>query len=119
MLKKMFDIIEGLWGTAVPAMRLDVDRRERPRVSVDEEIRGKLLDAKGTPFSAVVRDASPKGVRIVSDRPLPVSMPLQFQRKEVLFFGEVIHCSPSEEGYTVGVQLLQYLDLSSIKSLGL
>lgn len=119
MLKWVLDMIENFWGPAFPAMRLESDRRECPRVSVDEEIRGRLLDARGTPFRAVVRDVSSKGVRLVADCLLPVSVPLQFQRNGIIFFGEVVHCAPSEEGYAVGVQILEYLDPSRLKSLGL
>jgi len=85
---------------------------ECPRVCSGEQIQGKLLDARDTSFTAVVRDGSSDVIGLSASLRLPVAAPLQLQYKGVMFLGEVIHCAPSAEGYIVRVQLLQYLDPS-------
>jgi hypothetical protein len=114
----MIDTIGSLCVPVPPSAHFHADRREFPRLPVDEGVCGETLDATGMAFTAIIRDASPKGVRLAVDRPMPISAPLQFHWKQLMFLGEVVYCAPFETGYVVGVLLLQYLDPSPFRTLG-
>jgi hypothetical protein len=117
MLSRVISTIGSLCFPVATRTEILADRREFPRLRVSEVVHGEILDATGMGFNAIIQDASPRGVKLAVDRPMPISVPLQFRWKQVVFLGEIVWCAPSETGYVVGVLLLQYLDPSPFRSL--
>jgi hypothetical protein len=86
-----------------------MDRRREPRIRAYETVNLTVLGSAGysTPANAI--QLSAHGMRLVTDRPIPVNAAIKVICDDWLGLGEVCYCGEERGHYVVGVQLDQAL----------
>jgi hypothetical protein len=86
-----------------------MDLRQTPRVPTEKVVKLVVLGDPEIVAQATVRDASEKGLGLVSTKPAPVGSAVQIEFEDSIFLGESIHCKETAEGFLVGIELKEVL----------
>ena len=82
-----------------------MDRRREPRIRAYETVNLTVLGDAGCSTPANAIQLSPHGMRLVTDRPIPVNVAIKVVCDDWLGLGEVCYCRPDRGHYVVGLQL--------------
>ena len=86
-----------------------MDNRREPRFEADQPVVVTVLTEPPTRLDARVRNASGRGLGLVTATPLPAGAPLRIEIDDSVVLGEAIYCHPDREGHFIGVELDQVL----------
>lgn len=86
-----------------------MDRRREPRFETSTRVRVTLLGDDEVALDGRMVEISDCGMRLMLDRPLPVSAAVRVDYDDTLLLGEVCHATQQGEDYVVGLALDQVL----------
>ena len=91
-----------------------MERRAQPRASVEERVWVTLLSAESAAqdieFEALLVNVSQQGMRLVTDRAIPVSHPVRILTAQRLVLGEAMYClADGPSRYVAGIAVEQVL----------
>jgi hypothetical protein len=86
-----------------------MDRRREPRIRAYETVNLTVLGAAGysTPANAI--QLSAHGMRLVTDRPIPLNAAIKVVCDDWLGLGDVCYCHQERGHFAIGLQLDQIL----------
>jgi len=82
-----------------------MDRRKEPRHAATDPAVLFLLGDTEASWPVTVQNRSPNGMAILSDRPIPLAVPLRIDCNGQMFLGEACYCSLTGSAFLVGVKL--------------
>ncbi len=82
-----------------------MERRKEARVSSTQPALLTILGGEGRKLPVTIENRSQSGLAIRVSQALPLSSPVRIDTGDQLLLGEVCHCSPSGDGYVVGLQV--------------
>jgi len=85
------------------------DRREYPRIPTDEPVIVTVLGPNSSKRTGRVRDISAKGVRLVLDEAIPISIPLRIDVFDTMLLGEACYCTLIDQEYHAGIRLEHFV----------
>jgi hypothetical protein len=89
-----------------------MDRRQQPRVSINQEVTVTILgNPDSSPFRAVAVDMSGSGMCLLSPLPVPYQAAVKVEADGLLLLGEVIRVVSGEQGHTLGLKLQHSLSM--------
>ena len=86
-----------------------MDQRREPRFEVDQPVAVTVLCEPQTRIAARVKNASGRGLGLVTAAPLPPGAALRIEIQDAIVLGEAIYCREDPEGHFIGVELDQVL----------
>jgi hypothetical protein len=86
-----------------------MDKRREPRFQADQRVVLTFLTEPQTRLDAVVKNASGRGLGLVTAAPAPSGAPLRIEFEDSIVLGESIYCRADRDGYFIGVELDQVL----------
>jgi hypothetical protein len=86
-----------------------MDKRREPRFQVDQPVVLTILTEPQTRLDAVVKNASGRGLGLLSSCPVPAGAPLRIEIDGSIVLGESIYCREDRDGHFIGVELDQVL----------
>jgi PilZ domain len=82
-----------------------MDSRSQPRLEANEPVHVTVLGACDTKFLGRITHSSSRGIGILADQPAPLGSAVKVEWGHILLLGEVCHCRPEGDGYTIGLEL--------------
>jgi hypothetical protein len=86
-----------------------MDKRREPRFETDQPVVLTILTEPQTRMEARVRNASGRGLGLMSSGPVPPGAPLRIEIDDAIVLGEAIYCREDTGGHFLGVELDQVL----------
>jgi hypothetical protein len=86
-----------------------MDKRREPRFHTDQPVVVTILTEPRIRLDARVKNASGRGLGLVTDAPVPSGAPLRIEFEDSIVLGESIYCRDDRDGHFVGVELDQVL----------
>src|SRR3954454_4801301 len=86
-----------------------MNKRREPRFQADQPVVVTILTEPHTRVDAMVKDASGRGLGLLTATPVPSGAPLRIEIEDSIVFGEAIYCRADRDGNFVGVELDQVL----------
>jgi hypothetical protein len=86
-----------------------VERRKEPRLKPAQPLQVTVLGLGQPPVAGTVVDMSGKGLRLRLPFAVSCGSPIKVEAPELMLLGEVCHCQPDQEGFTVGLMVLHSL----------
>jgi hypothetical protein len=86
-----------------------MEHRREPRVPFDRPVALTLLGDREIRLSASVKNASPRGIGVMTAQPLSPGAALKIEIGDSIFLGEVMYSRNAEGGYFSGIELTQVL----------
>jgi hypothetical protein len=86
--------------------RADRNRRAERRLLCSDLVKARWVTAAGERREevAILEDLSPSGASLFLGVPAPAGVPLTLATPEREFKGKVRHCTPTNNGYLIGVE---------------
>lgn len=86
-----------------------MEQRREPRFEADQWVMVTVLAAKPTRMRARVRNASGRGLGLITSAPVPAGSAIRIEIDDSLVLGEAIYCRSDQNTHFVGVELDQVL----------
>jgi hypothetical protein len=86
-----------------------MEQRRESRFRADQPVVVTVLSESEVRLEARVRNASGRGLGIVTAVPLPPGAAIRIEMDDAMVLGEAIYCRSDREGYFIGVELDQVL----------
>lgn len=90
-----------------------MERRSEVRIPYDESVQVTILRDAPRTHAGRSRNMSGRGLCIWMAEPVPVSTPVAVEWRNAVLVGEVCHCSPDVDGFTMGLRLNEVLNMTS------
>ena len=86
-----------------------MDQRREPRFRAEQAVVVTVFGESETTESAVVKNASNRGLAIEMSSPVAAGTALKIQLEDAVVLGEAVYCRSAGESHLVGVELDQVL----------
>jgi hypothetical protein len=86
-----------------------MENRRIDRVPVEKPIILTILGDPEIRLVASVKDASPRGIGVITAEALKAGAPVKIEIGDSIFLGEVMYCRPMEKSFFAGIELTQVL----------
>jgi hypothetical protein len=86
-----------------------MENRREDRVPVERPIVVTVLGDRETRLKASVKDASPRGIGVLTGEAIAANAAVKIEIGDSLFLGEVMYCRPVDGGYASGIELTEVL----------
>ena len=86
-----------------------MDRRREPRFETGQEAQITLLDEQPATMPARLENLSARGMRLITNQPLPVNSPVRVDLNRSVLLGEVCYVQPLGKGFAIGLVLSEVL----------
>ena len=86
-----------------------MENRRVDRVPVEKPITLTILGDPEIRLVANVKNASPRGIGIVTSESLPAGAAVKIEIGDSIFLGEVMYCRPLDQDFFAGIELTQVL----------
>ena len=86
-----------------------MDQRREPRFAANQSITVTLLGEDAGTETAIVRNASSRGLAIAVANPVAPGTALKIEFEDGFVLGEAVYCRRESESYFVGIELDQVL----------
>ncbi len=86
-----------------------MEQRREPRFQADQPVVVTVLNDTEIRLEARVRDASGRGLGLLSPVPVPPGAAIRIEMEDSIVLGEAIYCRREREGHFIGIELDQVL----------
>jgi hypothetical protein len=86
-----------------------MENRRVDRVPVEKPITLTILGESEIRLVANVKNASPRGIGILTSESLPAGAAVKIEIGDSIFLGEVMYCRPMDQSFFAGIELTQVL----------
>ncbi|MBV8731252.1 MAG: PilZ domain-containing protein [Acidobacteriia bacterium] len=87
-----------------------MEQRAELRFVIDQPVAVLVLGGKEIRETARVRNVSPAGLQLLSDRVIPAGSAIKIELDNSLALGEVMYCVAEGEQYVLGIKLEHILN---------
>jgi hypothetical protein len=87
-----------------------MEQRVEPRFAIDQPVAVMVLGGKEVRETACVRNVSPMGLQLVSQRVIPAGSAIKIELDNALALGEVVYCVAEGDHSVIGVKLEHVLN---------
>ncbi len=87
-----------------------MEQRSEERFAIDPPVAVIVLDGREIRQTARVRNVSPTGLQLVSDRVIPAGAAIKIELDNSLALGEVVYCVAEGDHSVLGVKLEHVLN---------
>jgi PilZ domain len=87
-----------------------MEQRLETRFAIDQPVAVMILGGKEIRETACVRNVSPAGLQLVSQRIIPAGSAIKIELNNALALGEVVYCIAEGDHSVVGVKLEHVLN---------
>ncbi len=89
-----------------------MDRRYEPRFPANRPVRVRVLSGAEGFLAATLCEVSGSGLRLLTDRPLPVGGTVEIEDGDLTWLGEVCYCNAQRDGFASGIRVEHRLTLT-------
>jgi hypothetical protein len=86
-----------------------MEQRRDQRVPTDQPVSLTVLGDLETRLTAVVKNASGRGLGLISPASVPSGAAVKIEVGDSIFLGEAMYCKATEDGYYLGIELTEVL----------
>jgi hypothetical protein len=86
-----------------------MEHRREHRVPTEQPVSLTVLGDPETRLTAVVKNASGRGLGLISPESVPSGAAVKIEIADSIFLGEALYCKAMEGGYYVGIELTEVL----------
>jgi PilZ domain len=87
-----------------------MEQRAEARFAIDQPVAVMILGGKEIREKARVRNVSPAGLQLISDRVIPAGSAIKIELDNALALGEVVYCVAEGDHSVLGVKLEHVLN---------
>jgi hypothetical protein len=96
---------------------LNADRRESARIPAAAEAKLLVLGGQERAIHCRIENVSDRGCRLTVGEPIRMGAAVVIVVDQHWLMGEVVYCQMLLEGYALGLQLEQQLDMSKVREI--
>ncbi|MGA3239493.1 MAG: PilZ domain-containing protein [Bryobacteraceae bacterium] len=86
-----------------------MEQRREQRVPTDQPVSLTVLGDPETRLTAVVKNASGRGLGLISPESVPSGAAVKIEVGDSIFLGEAMYCKAMEDSYYLGIELSEVL----------